>query len=79
MEYLAVGIYIECFALTSLKKSTLPPLNLCWYICLNEETIGLKKTPSHLLISVLYICLNEETISLKKTPSHLLIYVYTYD
>ena len=59
------------------KKNTLPPLNLCLYTCLNEETIGLKKTLSHLLIYVLYICLNEETIGLKKTPSHLLIYVYT--
>ena len=40
MEYLAVSIYIESFAVTYLKKNTLPPLNLCLYICLNEETIG---------------------------------------
>ena len=34
MEYLAVSIYIECFAGTCLKKNTIPPLNLY----LNEET-----------------------------------------
>ena len=40
MEYLAVSIYVESFAGTCLKTPTLPPLNLCLYICLNEETIG---------------------------------------
>ena len=40
MEYLAVSIYIECFAVICLKKNTIPPLHLCLYICLNEETIG---------------------------------------
>ena len=40
MEYMAVNIYIECFVETCLKKNTITPLNLCLYICLNEETIG---------------------------------------
>ena len=40
MEYLAVSIYIISFAGTCLKKTTLLPLNLCLYTCLNEETIG---------------------------------------
>ena len=42
MKYLAVSIYIENFAGTFffLQKPTLPHLNLCLYICLNEEIIG---------------------------------------
>ena len=38
MEYLTVSIYIENFPGISLKKTHLLPLNLCLYICLNEET-----------------------------------------
>jgi hypothetical protein len=40
MKYLAVIVYIESFAVIYLIKNTLPPLNLCLYISLNEETIG---------------------------------------
>ena len=39
MYYLAVGIYIDNFAGTSLKKH-LPPLNLCLCICLNDEALN---------------------------------------
>ena len=40
MEYLAVSIYIECFAVICFKKKTPSHLLIYVYTCLNEETIG---------------------------------------